>query len=1059
MANSYKLSYNNWDRQGWEYYHTDPGSFIHDDWDDQGTQNSRINNPSYGPWYHSYIYDVRVTWSTEGTRAYFKDNTVNYSNGAAIRYSWSTSTETEPRLFVHNTDFANNNCSNRSGIVYVKYATQVEFNNCTFKTNHVFSGGALTVYSTDATSITSCVFNGNTSGAENHHGAIYCDSTSLTITNCQFQTITDGIYVTKTDATFKGHNYMAGNIIGENTIWVDTDGASHSIDSIKIENDTTSPETIANSKLEFAGKIISADISGGTGSTIQFKNSGTYTYATAVPGEYTTGAAYSHEVQVNGTFTGVENLVFSGDKPIRFDGGSINESNQLVGNVKTAKTLTIDAGKLGTTGWDPYTVATGIVFDPIAFDFGTGTYEPTNVGEFLKLDIVVDGTTVAKGGQPGQSVLLSVVDDGDANGPDYTYRFDHTGFDHTGEDRVTRTYGLLYHDTVLILTELKTQDLFVNSWYEIIYRNGINELNKKNIYGEKLFPNVDMIGVHEFAYLTIDGHTFTPNEDDDFGETRYKSINKAYDNLVGTNVYVTGGTFSGDQYGYGANLVVCNDQRNGFEMIMEGNAVSAVHSNPMRKVDLETVKSAGAETNGKSMFTDGVNGYYLFGGANLTVASTDQAFGTVTRSVNIYAGLEGKGVFTGDRIMVNATGGSMTLQNTKLVVKESKAGYESSTVATSPDCQVSYLMGGSYISGGSTEGEAYAMTLNQGTTVTIDKTAADLAVSLYACAGSLVGGGYDGKQLEVKLKGHPSLSISSGTYEYLVAGGNLLQGDATSLHHIGNTSLTIDGGTFKGNIYGGNISRRLQEATSERLTMTGNTNILIKLDGQNEVNISEPTGTTPGYYGNIFGGSNGKGKVVGNTNIVFQGDEKEANDGSRLTFTGAISGDSSGAGYFHQDGVFGHYGFVTGDRNLTFQDFDGDFNTSKIVNIDTITFTGNTYMKFTNPDLNLTDIGTWKFNYYDAGLTTLDCSAMTNVLDVSDDKLVVGGDLSSWDGSSIWTLLDAKGLEGNFSSVTLFGAGATKEGDNKWTATVDGSNLTLTLELDRANGTLALSKV
>jgi hypothetical protein len=558
-----------------------------------------------------------------------------------------------------------------------------------------------------------------------------------------------------------------------------------------------------------------------------------------------------------------------------------------------------------------------------------------------------------------------------------------------------------------------------------------------------------MIGVHEFAYLTIDDHTFKPNEDDDFGKTRYMSINKAYDNLAGTNVYVTGGTFSGDQYGYGANLVVCNDQRNGFEMIMEGNAVSAVHSNPMRKDDLAAV--GGTASNGKSTINNG----FLFGGANLTVDSPGQVLDTATRSVSIYAGLEGKGVFAGDRITVNATGGSMTLQNTKLVVKESKAGYAASTVTTSPDCQVQLLMGGSYILGGSTAGEAYAMTLNQGSTITIDKTAADLAVSLYACAGSLVGNGNNG--LAMKLTGAPELKISSGTYNNLVAGGHLLQGNASSLIFEGDTSLTIDGGNFHGNIYGGNISRFLKDATSDRLKMTGNTNILIKVGGTQSVNISEPTDTNPGYYGNIFGGSNGKGKVVGNTNIVFQGDAEVADDGSRLTFTGAISGDSSGAGYFHQDGVFGHYGFVTGDRNLTFQDFDGDFNTSKIVNIDAITFTGNTYMKFTNAELNLTDIRTWNFDYYNASLTTLDCSAMTNGLNVDGDKLVVGGELSRWDGSLTWKLLDANGLEGNFSSVTLFGADATEVGDNTWTATVGGS--TLTLALDRENGNLALSKV
>jgi hypothetical protein len=76
---------------------------------------------------------------------------------------------------------------------------------------------------------------------------------------------------------------------------------------------------------------------------------------------------------------------------------------------------------------------------------------------------------------------------------------------------------------------------------------------------------------------------------------------------------------------------------------------------------------------------------------------------------------------------------------------------------------------------------------------------------------------------------------------------------------------------------------------------------------------------------------------------------------------------------------------------------------------------------------------------------------------VDGDKLVVGGELSRWDGSLTWKLLDANGLEGNFSSVTLFGADATEVGDNTWTATVGGS--TLTLALDRENGNLALSKV
>ncbi len=1040
--------------------------------------------------------------------------------GSAIRFGCHQSVG--PSLFVHDTDFLNNkvhdvNGTGGTGTICAGNANRAEIVNCTFTGNYASikgsaislcnsetkdilnvsliedctftnnTGGGSAVFVSDASTVTNCVFKGNQATvlkATDKVGAIHCDTplsskygigdfrhSTLLVQGSRFEKDTDGIYVTKTHATFKGHNYMAGNIIGENTIWVDKHGTNHSIAySVKIENDTTSPETIANSKLEFLGKKISANISGGVGSTIQFKNSGNYTYENGV--QEGDAVAYSHEVQVNGTFTGVENIVFNGVEPIRFDGGFAG--TQLVGNVKNAKSLTIenDAVVLGGTDltphqWDPHTVATGIVFEP---------HGSTNTGKFTDLKIVVEGITIAENGQPKNS-LLSIVNDNDNDGPDYIYRFNHTTG--TGENAVTRTYGLLHHDTYLILTEIKVEDLFVNSWYENIYMGGHNKINENIIGGVNLSENADMIGIHEFAYLTINDGTFTSNTVTPFTGTRYKSINKAYDNLAGTNVYVTGGTFSSDQFGYGANLVVCDDQRSGLEITKNVETKKAVNVfySPNRKSDLQSVNPSapGNEkvTNGKSVFKDDIEKeYFLFGGADLTVDSAGQVLGTHSRSVSIYAGLSGKGVFTGDRITVKASGGSMTLQNTKLVVKKSVAGYESSTVETSPDCQLQLLMGGSYILGGSTAGEAYAMTLDQGSTITIDKTAADLAVSLYACAGSLVGNGNN--ELAMTLTGAPELKISSGTYNYLVAGGHLLQGNASSLILDGDTFLTIDGGSFTGNIYGGNISRFVKDATSDRLKMTGNTNVTIKVDGTT-VDI---TGRTDGDYvdgkfGNIFGGSNGKGTVTGSTNITFQGDGNL--DGSNsLIFTGAISGDSSGAGWFHENGVYGRYHYCTkGSRNLTFQDFDGNFNTRQVVCIDTITFKGNTRMTLTNEGLDLAEIENWNFEYSagaaDANLATLNCSAVAKGLNVHGDTLVVSGNLGSWvTDNSWWMLIDAKnnGLTGinngteynyNFNSVTLFAATANFiASEDKWTASV-GSDV-LTLKFDRTNGNLALGK-
>ncbi len=1030
-------------------------------------------------------------------RALFSGANLTGVDGSAIRYDAHNSVG--PSIFVRHTDFLNNKVEDVGGVggtgtICIGNAAQSEIVNCTFVGNSASlrgsaisicnsevksilnkslikdctftnnKGGGSAVFVSDATTVTNCVFKGNTATvlkATDKVGAIHCDTpaaeervSTLLIQGSRFETDTDGIYVTKTNATFKGHNYTAGNIIGE---IIGTAGYL-----ITIENDTTSPETIANSKLEFLGKKISANISGGVGSTIQFKNSGNYTYANgAQEGD---AVAYSHEVQVNGTFTGVENIVFNGVEPIRFDGGFAG--TQLVGNVKNAKSLTIenDAVVLGGTDltphqWDPHTVATGIVFEP---------YGSANTGKFTDLKIVVEGTTIAENGQPKNS-LLSIVNDNDNDGPDYIYRFKHTTG--TGENAVTRTYGLLHHDTYLILTEIKVEDLFVNSWYENIYMGGHNQVNANVVGGVNLSENADMIGIHEFASLAKNSGIITTIE----GSPRYRSINDAYDNLAAsnTNVYVTGGTFSGNQFGYGANLVVCDDQRSGLEITKNVDTMKAVNVfyGPNRKFDLQTVNpSPGNEqvTNGKSI----INGGFLFGGADLTVDSAGQVLDTATRSVNIYAALDGKGVFTGDRITVNASGGSMTLQNTKLVVKESKAGYESSTVATSPDCQLQLLMGGSYILGGSTAGEAYAMTLDQGSTITIDKTAADLAVSLYACAGSLVGNGNN--KLAMTLTGAPELKISSGTYNYLVAGGHLLQGDASSLLLDGDTSLTIDGGSFTGNIYGGNISRFVKDATSDRLKMTGNTNVTIKVDGTT-VDI---TGRTDGDYvdgkfGNIFGGSNGKGTVTGSTNITFQGDGNL--DGSNsLIFTGAISGDSSGAGWFHENGVYGRYHYCTkGSRNLTFQDFDGNFNTRQVVCIDTITFKGNTRMTLTNEGLDLDDVENWNFEYSaeaaNANQATLNCSAVTKGLNVDGDTLVVSGNLGGWVADNSWLMLiDAKnnGLTGinngteynyNFNSVTLFNEAANFiELEDKWTASV-GSDV-LTLKFDRANGNLALGK-
>ncbi|MDD4817815.1 MAG: hypothetical protein PHI85_07585 [Victivallaceae bacterium] len=349
------------------------------------------------------------------------------------------------------------------------------------------------------------------------------------------------------------------------------------------------------------------------------------------------------------------------------------------------------------------------------------------------------------------------------------------------------------------------------------------------------------------------------------------------------------------------------------------------------------------------------------------------------------------------------------------------------------------------ITGGTVAGDLYA----NGTEVVVKGTTDFGANSIYGggtatAAGSgnwlrLCGGGNvtSAVKTQTVLVGNSTLTVNAAdaTVNHYACGGWQVSGSA-NLFVQGNSVLVISGGSFAGNIYGGNITTRANYGAQP--TLLGNTAITVDCQ-VNRVTIGK----------HLYGGSNGEGVVTGTSVITFSG------LGANLAFTGWVSGDSSGGGYWCNEtpGVDDIHKYVGQDRSLVFNSFSGNFNASGVTNIDTVKFSNGSSVTMNNA-IELSAVKNWIFDYTDSATRSLLWGGEN---DFSSDTLIVGKDTDMLTGS--WTVLDGSAAsltnwDDPTNNVMLFGQKATFE-SGCWVST----DFTLSLDKDGNNDLIAAAKI
>lgn len=230
--------------------------------------------------------------------------------------------------------------------------------------------------------------------------------------------------------------------------------------------------------------------------------------------------------------------------------------------------------------------------------------------------------------------------------------------------------------------------------------------------------------------------------------------------------------------------------------------------------------------------------------------------------------------------------------------------------------------------------------------------------------------------------GTTNLTINGGTFNKQIAGGMYLYAqnplDETVL--IGDINLTINGGTFERRVYGGCFAQ-LENEYAGQTKIIGDINLTI--DASN----SRIT-----FNDLVTAGSRGTGRIYGNVYVKVSG------QGSNLDFTTKLVGDSNAAGYLYTAGGYTEQSYVSGDREVEFKNFQGDFN-AELLMFKAVSFTEGTNINFTSVRLDVSNVSEWGFAYgsvmnINAGLNSFEGDELAFALD-------------GWDNSSDWTAINA----------------------------------------------------
>ena len=228
----------------------------------------------------------------------------------------------------------------------------------------------------------------------------------------------------------------------------------------------------------------------------------------------------------------------------------------------------------------------------------------------------------------------------------------------------------------------------------------------------------------------------------------------------------------------------------------------------------------------------------------------------------------------------------------------------------------------------------------------------------------------------------------ASTFYGNVYGGSVVQTEA-NITQYGDANVTISGGTFNDRIYGGHGASK---SSVGKTTLYGDTNITL-------------SGGT--FNGNIFAGSYGEGVVNGSTNVTLSG---------TADINKVLNGDSSS----------GKTSYVTGNRTLIFNGFEGDsegngnFDATAIRNFDVIEFSGDSDVVLENANaLELEQDMSW---YFEDGSSLSGFAS----LDLDDTAMSLGGVADGLADGSRWDIMsgdEITGLDGLDSVRVMLGEG------------------------------------
>lgn len=291
----------------------------------------------------------------------------------------------------------------------------------------------------------------------------------------------------------------------------------------------------------------------------------------------------------------------------------------------------------------------------------------------------------------------------------------------------------------------------------------------------------------------------------------------------------------------------------------------------------------------------------------------------------------------------------------------------------------------------------------------------------------------------VRRTGNVNLTINGGSFEKQVAGGMYFyaQNPFDEAVLVGDVNMTINGGTFNMRVYGGCFAQ-LENEFAAQTKIIGDINLTI--NATSEITFNE----------HVTAGSRGTGRIYGDINVTVTG------DGSKLNFTGKLIGDSNAGGYYTTSGGYREQSYVSGDRQVTFANFQGNFN-AELLMFTTITLDGGTNMSFTNAALDLSSVSEWNFGFG----TILNFNAGEN--DFTGDDLAFG--LDGWDDSSDWGVLngaDASMIAGWDKADSVTFIKDQKEYTASWDADLSAwcsTDLEIKFGLDDDRNSLIISKL